>query len=118
MMSRGYVVPGPLSPGDTIAVGSPSFGAVGAWPHRTERGIAYLQSLGLEVKLRANAARNDSWVSASPEERAAGLHQAFSDPEVKLVLAGIGGNHSNQVLPHLDWTSSPLTRSGSRAIRT
>lgn len=50
-----------------------------------------------------NAQRNDSWVSALPQERADDLHRAFGDPEVKLVLCGIGGNHSNQLLPHLDF---------------
>jgi muramoyltetrapeptide carboxypeptidase len=86
-----------------VAIVSPSFGAVGAWPHRAERGIAYLESLGLSVRLMPHAARSDSWVAASPEERAADLHAAFSDPEVGVVLASIGGNHSNQLLPHLDF---------------
>jgi muramoyltetrapeptide carboxypeptidase len=31
------------------------------------------------------------------------LHQAFLDDEVSVVLAGIGGNHSNQLLPLLDY---------------
>jgi muramoyltetrapeptide carboxypeptidase len=90
-------------PGDTVAVVSPSFGAVGTWPHRVERATAYLESLGLKVKLMPNAARTDGWASASPEARAADLHQAFTDDGVGVVLAGIGGNHSNQVLPHLDF---------------
>ena len=50
-----------------------------------------------------NARRNDSWASAPPEARADDLHGAFADPEVGVVLCGIGGNHSNQVLPHLDF---------------
>lgn len=96
-------IPPPLETGDKVAVISPSFGAVGRWPHRTERGLAYLRSIGLEPALMDHAARNDSWVSASAEERAADIHQAFSDPRVGLVLCGIGGNHSNQVIPHLDF---------------
>jgi muramoyltetrapeptide carboxypeptidase len=90
-------------PGDTVAVVSPSFGAVGTWPHRVERATAYLESLGLKVKLMPNAARTDGWASAPPRARAADLHQAFTDDDVGVVLAGIGGNHSNQVLPHLDF---------------
>jgi muramoyltetrapeptide carboxypeptidase len=89
--------------GATVAIVSPSFGAVGAWPHRAERGSSYLESLGLSTKLMPNAARNDSWVSASAEERASDIHAAFADPEVDVVLASIGGNHSNQLLPHLDF---------------
>jgi muramoyltetrapeptide carboxypeptidase LdcA involved in peptidoglycan recycling len=92
-----------VKPGDAVAIVSPSFGAVGAWPHRAERGRTYLESLGLRVKLMPNAARNDSWASASPEERADDLHTAFADDEVSIVLAAIGGNHSNQLLPLLDF---------------
>jgi muramoyltetrapeptide carboxypeptidase LdcA involved in peptidoglycan recycling len=100
---RSYQVPPAVKAGDTVAIVSPSWGAVGVWPHRTERGIAYLRSLGLEVKLMPNAARNDSWVSASAQERADDLHAAFSDPTVSVVLCGIGGNHSNQLIPLLDF---------------
>ena len=84
---------------------SPSFGAVGRWPHRTERAAAYLESLGLTVKLMAHADRDDGWASAPAAERAADLHTAFEDDDVAVVLCGIGGNHSNQLLPHLDYDS-------------
>ncbi|MDQ3952556.1 MAG: LD-carboxypeptidase [Actinomycetota bacterium] len=96
-------IPPPLEPGATVALVSPSYGAIGAWPHRVERGVAYLESLGLRVRVMPNAARNDGWASAPPEARAADLHRAFSDDEVQAVLCGIGGNHCNQVLPHLDF---------------
>jgi muramoyltetrapeptide carboxypeptidase LdcA involved in peptidoglycan recycling len=86
-----------------VAVVSPSFGAPGAWPHRAHRGRAYLESLGLNVRLMPNADRVDSWVSAPAEARAADLHDAFADDSVAVVLSSIGGNHSNQVLPHLDY---------------
>jgi muramoyltetrapeptide carboxypeptidase len=92
-----------VRPGDTVAVVSPSFGAVGQWPHRVERGTAYLESLGLDVRLMPNAARSDGWASASPEDRVRDLHAAFEDDEVAVVLCGIGGNHSNQLLPFLDF---------------
>src|SRR5262249_27137328 len=38
----------------------------------------------------------------SPEARADDIHRAFADPDVSVVLCAIGGNHSNQVIPHLD----------------
>jgi len=98
-----WTVPPRVKRGDTVAVVSPSFGAVGAWPHRAERGEAYLESLGLRVKLMPHAAEVDGWVAGSPEARADDIHSAFADPEVTVVLAGIGGNHSNQLLPLLDY---------------
>jgi muramoyltetrapeptide carboxypeptidase len=88
-----------LRPGDTVAVVSPSFGAVGLWPHRVERAIAYLEFLGLQVRLMPNASRSEGWVSAPPEDRIADLHAAFANDKVAAVLCGIGGNDSNQLLP-------------------
>ena len=38
----------------------------------------------------------------SPESRADDLHAAFSDPDVAVVLAAIGGDHAVELLPHLD----------------
>jgi muramoyltetrapeptide carboxypeptidase LdcA involved in peptidoglycan recycling len=89
--------------GDTVAIVSPSAPAVGRVPHRVERARRYLESLGLAVRVMPNAARVDGWVSASPELRAADLHDAFADDSVAVVLAGTGGNHSNQLLPFLDF---------------
>ena len=92
-----------VRPGDTVAVVSPAFGAVGLWPHRVERATAYLESLGLKVRLMSNAARSEGWAAAPPEDRVADLHTAFADDEIAVVLCGIGGNHSNQLLPLLDF---------------
>ena len=89
--------------GDTVAVVSPSFGAVGRWPHRVERATAYLKSLGLEVRLMPNAARSDGWASAPADARVADLHGAFADDDVAVVLCGIGGIVSNELLPLLDY---------------
>lgn len=96
-------VPPRVRPGDTVAIVSPSFGAVAAWPHRVERGRAYLESLGLKTMLMPNADRGDGWASAPPAARADDIHRAFLDEKVAVVLASIGGDHSNQLLPHLDW---------------
>jgi muramoyltetrapeptide carboxypeptidase LdcA involved in peptidoglycan recycling len=38
----------------------------------------------------------------SSESRADDLHAAFSDPDVAVVLAAIGGDHAVELLPHLD----------------
>lgn len=97
------LIPPPVEPGMTVAVVAPSYGGVGAWPHRAERATAYLESLGLRVRTMPNAARNEGWASAPPQARADDLHAAFADDEVGVVLCAIGGNHSNQVLPHLDF---------------
>lgn len=96
-------MPPRVQPGDAVAIVSPAFGGVGSWPHRAERGIAYLEGLGLRVKVMENARRSDGWASAPAEARVSDLHAAFLDDEVSVVLAGIGGNHANQLLPLLDF---------------
>jgi muramoyltetrapeptide carboxypeptidase len=91
-------------PGSKVAIVCPSAPGVALFPHRVERGLAYLRGLGLEPVLMANAAAMDGWVAGSPEARADDLHQAIGDPEVDIVLCAIGGNHSHQVVPLLDWS--------------
>ena len=92
-----------VQPGDTVAIVSPSFGAAATWPHRYAPGKAYLESRGLRVKVMPHANGAGHWTSGSPQARAADLHEAFADPEVAVLLCSIGGNHSNQLLPHLDF---------------
>ena len=102
-MKRSLVVPPRVKPGDTVAIVCPSAPAVALWPHRVERGRAYLHSLGLRTRLMSNAGARDGFVAGTPEQRAADIHEAFLDPEVSVVLAAIGGYNSNQLLPHLDF---------------
>jgi muramoyltetrapeptide carboxypeptidase len=102
-VKRTFRVPPPIEAGSAVAIVSPSFGAAGRWPHRMERATKYLESLGLWLKVMPNAARQEGWVSASGADRAADIHSAFEDEEVSVVIASIGGNHSNQLLPHLDF---------------
>lgn len=95
--------PAALRAGDTVAIVSPSAPAAAWWPHRLARASAYLKSLGLRVRVMPNATGDSGWVSGSPQERVADLHEAFADPAVRAVLATIGGNHCNQLLPYLDF---------------
>lgn len=89
--------------GSKVAIVSPSAPALAIFPHRAERGLAYLRGLGLEPVLMPNAGAVERWVAGSPQARADDLHRAFADPEVSVVLCAIGGNHAHQVVPHLDW---------------
>jgi len=102
-VTRTFRVPPAIESGSAVAIVSPSFGAVGRWPHRADRGRKYLESLGLWVKMMPNAEREDGWASASAAERADDINAAFADDEVSVVLTSIGGNHSNQVIQYLDY---------------
>ena len=57
-------------------------------------------------------------VGASAEERANDLNAAFADPDIKAVMAVIGGDDQITVLPHLDADTSPPTRRRTSDTRT
>lgn len=82
---------------------SSSWGGAGLYPHRLERGVAKLEALGFRVKVGEHARNSSGWVSDTPENRARDIHAFVRDPEVKLILAAVGGDHSCQLLPHLDF---------------
>jgi muramoyltetrapeptide carboxypeptidase LdcA involved in peptidoglycan recycling len=97
------IKPPRLQPGDTVAVVSPSWGGAGAFPHRVERGVECLQTLGFNVKLAPHALSQRGFVSDTPENRVADIHDSFRDPAVRSIVAAIGGDHSCHLLPLLDF---------------
>lgn len=86
-------------PGDLVAVVSPSAGLPGLFPMPYEWGLRRLRE---DFGLRVREYPTTRTMGATPEERAADLHAAFADPDVKAVIASIGGDDQITVLPHLD----------------
>ncbi len=87
-----------VHPGDRVAVLSPSWPAPAYFPVVHERALARIRDeLGLVPVEYATTRRE-----ATPEERAADLHRAFADPEIRAVFATIGGDDQITVLRHLD----------------
>ncbi|HET6877638.1 MAG TPA: S66 peptidase family protein [Jatrophihabitans sp.] len=87
-----------LSPGDRVAVVSPSFAAPSVAPAVHDLGMLRLrEELGLEPVEYPTTRRQ-----GSPAERAADLHAAFADPSVRAVLATIGGSDQITVLRYLN----------------
>lgn len=85
--------------GDKVAVLSPSFAAPGVAPAIHEQALARLTEVTGLVPVEYPTTRK---VGATPEERAADLNAAFGDPEIRAVLATIGGEDQITVIPHLD----------------
>jgi muramoyltetrapeptide carboxypeptidase len=92
-----------LRPGDTIGIVSPSWGGAGAYPPRVERGIRAIQELGFQARLAPHALGQAGYVSDTPVNRAADINGLFADPQVRAILAAIGGDHSCHLLPLLDF---------------
>ncbi|WP_326779148.1 S66 family peptidase [Streptomyces sp. NBC_01445] len=88
-------------PGDLVAVLSPSSGLPGALPLPYELGLSRLQD---DFRLKPVEYPTTRKMGSTPEERAADIHAAFADPDIKAVIASIGGDDQMAVLPHLDRT--------------
>ncbi|MEU7580634.1 S66 peptidase family protein [Streptomyces sp. NPDC041068] len=93
------VYPPKPSPGDRVAVLSPSSGLPELFPLPYELGLKRLrEDFGLEPVEYPTTRK----MGATPQERAADIHAAFADPTIKAVIASIGGDDQITVLPHLD----------------
>lgn len=86
-------------PGDRIAVISPGAGLPGLFPRPFELGLERLRK---EYGLEPVEYPTTRTMGSTPQERAADIHAAFADPDVKAVMASIGGDDQITVLPFLD----------------
>lgn len=78
---------------------SPSFAAPGAAPAVHEQALRRLTEVTGLIPVEYPTTRQ---LGASPQARAADLNAAFADPEIRAVLATIGGEDQITVVPHLD----------------
>lgn len=93
------VSPRKAKAGDKVAVLSPSFAAPAIAPAVHEQAMDRLRAVTGLVPVEFPTTRK---LDASPRERAADLNAAFADPEIRAVLATIGGEDQITVVPHLD----------------
>jgi muramoyltetrapeptide carboxypeptidase LdcA involved in peptidoglycan recycling len=98
-MTRELLAPAKAAPGDRVAVLSPSFAAPGEAPAVQEQAMRRLHELTGLVPVEYPTTRQ---VGASARDRAADLNAAFADPDIRAVLATIGGEDQITVVPHLD----------------
>ncbi|PRY29553.1 S66 family peptidase [Pseudosporangium ferrugineum] len=87
-----------LTPGDRVAVLSPSYAAPAEFPAVHERSLERLRDEFGLAPVEFPTTRRHS----TPRERAADLMAAYADPAIRAVFATIGGDDQITVLPHLD----------------
>ena len=98
-----FIRPPKLNSGDTIATLSPSWGGPSLFPHIYDHGIKMLQeTLSLVIKEYPTAKMDAHELYLHPEVRAADINAAFADPEIKAIIASIGGDDSVRILPYLE----------------
>jgi muramoyltetrapeptide carboxypeptidase LdcA involved in peptidoglycan recycling len=93
------ISPRKATAGDKVAVLSPSFAAPAVAPAVHEQAMDRLRVVTGLVPVEFPTTR---MLDASPRQRAADLNAAFADPEIRAVLATIGGEDQITVVPHLD----------------
>ncbi|MCM2129603.1 S66 family peptidase [Larsenimonas rhizosphaerae] len=92
-----------LEPGALIGFFSPSSPATAFAPDRTRRAIQYLTQQGYRVKAGHLTGNSDGYRAGSIKARADEINTLVRDPEVRVLMATIGGHNSNALLPYLDW---------------
>lgn len=100
------IKPKKLNPGDKVALVSLSWGGAGdetiRW--RYEQGKSRLKTVfGLEPVEMAHTLAGTQYIYDHPEARAADLMAAFANPDIKAIIACIGGIESIRMLPYLDF---------------
>lgn len=103
MIDMQKIYPQKLQKGDTIRIIAPS-DAHSLW----DKSIIALAEkrmtdMGLRVTYGKHIHEIDEMEISSIASRVEDLHEAFSDPEVKLVMASDGGWSCNQMLDYIDW---------------
>ncbi|MEV5985972.1 S66 peptidase family protein [Streptomyces sp. NPDC052051] len=95
--------PAALAPGDTLAVVTLSAPGPADYPDAYARGVARLNAAGFRTVATPTTTGRTGWTSGTPRRRAKDLNDAFADPAIDGIVTTIGGNHSAQLLPYLDW---------------
>ena len=85
--------------GDKVAILSPSFAAPAVAAAVHEQAMRRVQELTGLVPVEYPTTRR---LGASAKDRAADLNAAFADPQIRAVMATIGGEDQITVVPHLD----------------
>lgn len=92
-----------LKIGDSIGVFSPSSPITYSCPNRFERAKKYLQGKGFKIVEGKLTGKNDFYRSGNIKERAEELNALIRNPEIKCIMATIGGMNSNSILPYIDY---------------
>lgn len=72
-------------------------------PVRYDRGKAYLEERGFQVVNGNLFRKSDFYRSGSIKERAEEFNQLLYRDDVQILMASIGGNNSNSLLPYIDY---------------
>ena len=87
----------------TIGVFSSSAPISANVPIRYERGKAFLEAKGFNVLNGALYGKKDFYRSGSIKERADEFNQLLYNDDIQILMASIGGNNTNSIIPYIDY---------------
>ena len=92
-----------LKPGDEVRVIAPSRNLTEVRQDVHHHAIDFWAKEGLNLTFSKNSREVGKFHSSSIASRIEDIHEAFSDPSVKMVITCLGGFNANQLLRHLDY---------------
>ncbi|MBQ8965495.1 S66 peptidase family protein [Ruminococcus sp.] len=92
-----------IGKGSVIGVFSPSWCIINEAPEAAARAEAYMREQGFEVKHGKLWGRKNAYRTGTPRERADEFNSLLRDPEVDVLMASVGGNVTNGMLPFIDY---------------
>lgn len=95
-----YHKPSPVKPGDTLAIVAPSAALA---EDMAEKGLAFLRSLGYQLKLGRSVTAHDGYLAGPDILRAQDINDAFADDSVQGIICLRGGYGATRLLPLLDY---------------
>ena len=92
-----------LKPGDEVRVIAPSRNLTEVRQDIHHHAVDFWAREGFELTFSKNSREVNKFHSSSIQARVEDLHEAFLDPNVKMVITCLGGFNANQILRHLDY---------------
>ncbi len=93
-------MPARLKKGDKVGVIAP---ASPPKKEKLEKGIPFLESLGLQVKLGRNIDSKHGYLAGTDEQRLEDLHDMFQDPQISGIICACGGYGTGRIAEDIDY---------------
>lgn len=93
----------PVRANAAIGIFSASSPVSATAPARYARGVRYLESKGYRVIHGALCGHSDHYRSGTIRQRAAEFNALLHNENIQILMAAIGGNNTNALLPYLDY---------------
>ena len=95
--------PPKLSPGGGVRVAATSQSLLDLPPQEHRQAAAFWQAEGFRLSFAPSCWEAGLFHTPAAGARVRGLHEAFCDPDVSLIIAARGGFCANELLPRLDY---------------